>query len=95
MIQHVKNSNNPAITAALEASIQNEQNPPTRSTLNIQSNYSAKTSGQVQESRPVSSSSSDSSSSSGDTSDSDSTEVSSSETEEIVSTGVKTFLELN
>lgn len=97
VIQHVKNSNNPAITAALEATFQQEQNVPARSTVNIQSNYPAQSSAQVQESRPASStdSDSDSSSSSSESIDNDDTEISSSESEEseeIISTGLPSNL---
>ncbi len=72
IIQHVKRSNNPAITAALEATIRREQNGGSTdrsqasiSTLNTQSptvmHYTAQNHEQVQQSRPTSSNDSDSS----------------------------------
>jgi hypothetical protein len=74
----VKSSNNPALTAALEASIQEEQNFQSQSTvsaLNVPPptvrHHAAQPFQQVQQSRPVSSNDSDSS-----------TEVSSSSSEE-------------
>jgi hypothetical protein len=81
IIQHVKSSNNPALTAALEATIQREQNVQSTgqsqanvsTTLNPQPpmvmHHAAQPHQQVQQSRPVSSDDSDSS-----------TEISSSET---------------
>lgn len=80
VIQHVKNSNNTALTAALEAAIQKEQHAqlttrsePTTSSLYVQPktmvHHTVQSHEQVQQSRPVSSNGSESS-----------TEVSSSET---------------
>ena len=70
IIQHIKSSNNPALTAALEATIQREQS--TVSSFNVQPaavvHHAAQPYQQVQQSRPVSSDDSGSS-----------TEVSSSE----------------
>lgn len=77
VIQHVKSSNNPALTAALEATIRQEQSHSTVASLNVPPptvmHHSAPASQQVQQSRPVSSDESDSSSST-------TTEVSSSDT---------------
>jgi hypothetical protein len=94
IIQHVKRSNNPAITAALEATIRREQNGQSTdrsqasiSTLNTQSptvmHYTAQNHEQVQQSRPTSSNDSDSSTevTSFETSSSTSSESSSEETD--------------
>lgn len=78
IIQHVKSSNNPALTAALEASIQQEQHfQSTNSTLHSPSptvmHHAAQPHQHVQKSRPASSGDSDS------TSEDSSSETSSSE----------------
>lgn len=60
VIQHIKSSNNPALTAALEAAIRQEQpslNVPPPTVIH----HAAQPSQQVQQSRPVSSDESDSS----------------------------------
>jgi hypothetical protein len=88
IIQHVKSSNNPAITAALEASIQQQhgrsagQHPPSGPALQIQPptvmHYAAPPNRQVQQSPPGLSNDSDSStesSSSGTSSSEESEEV--------------------
>lgn len=97
VIQHVKNSNNTALTAALEATIQQEQRLQTAkqseisaSTINMQPttvmHHTAQPHQQVQQSRPVSSNDSDSSTevSSSDTSSSSSSEESESDESESI-----------
>ena len=77
VIQHIKSSNNPALTAALEAAIRQEQpslNVPPPTVIH----HAAQSSQQVQQSRPVSSDESDSStevSSSSEDTDSEDSQV--------------------
>ena len=65
VIQHVKSGNNPALTAALEATIRQEQSQSTVGSLSVPPptvmHHAAPASQQVQQSRPVSSDESDSS----------------------------------